>query len=409
MSQSHNRKIAYIVAEYPSLTETFVAREIQALRQAGLTVQVFALDRWRGNKHNRPAVPDADRIRYSSGFFTPASLRAHGRFLIRKFPAYCALFLRTLFGKGIRGRRGIPRRFRLFHRVVILRHYGEKEGVTRFHAQFAHVTAEIAREAARVLNIPFSVGTHAWDIFSQEAENTRAYLRGADVITCCTRKGIKRLQTLLPREHHANLLLVRHGLPADILKHCSKGKGHLILAVGRLVPKKGYCDLIDACDLLRSDGLDITCLIVGDGELRKPLTEMIKILKLDDCVRLTGEMRQAAVMALMETETAVFCHPSIIDEQGDHDGLPNVILEAMCCGLPVVSTTVSAADEIITNTVNGVLIPQKNPDALAHALGSLLTNPGLRAELGANARETILEHFAAADCVKPLADRFLAG
>lgn len=408
MSDSHEKKIAYVVTEYPSLTETFVAREIGALQHAGIIVQVFTIRRWRGDNRNRPADSAVDKVHHSPDFFNPTSLHAHAKFFFKQCPKYLKFFFRIVFGTRSVNLLEFARRLRLFHRVVILHHHARKEKITRFHAQFAHITAEIAREAALLLDIPFSVGTHAWDIFSQEAEKTRDYLRGADFITCCTRKGIKRLKTILPRERHVDLLLARHGLPADILQRCSKGKGHLILGVGRLIPKKGFCDLIDACDLLRSDGLDVNCLIVGDGELRKPLEEMIKILHLEDSVRLTGEMRQAAVMALMESETAVLCHPSIIDEQGDHDGLANVILEAMCCALPVVTTTISSADEVITNNVNGVLIPPKDPDALAHALGRLLTNPELRGQLGRQARKTVLERFPAEGCVRPLADRLLA-
>lgn len=409
MSHPFQPEIMYVVAEYPSLTETFIEREIQALRDCGLDIHVYAFNSRHPNQNEPDARNVPDNVSYTSGVFTAASLLTHAGFFVSRPMNYLGLFLRILFGKhGINLLEG-ARRLRLFHRVICLCQHAKKERISRVHAQFAHVSAEVARQAARVLHVPFSVGTHAWDIFSQKPDKTRDCLAGADFITCCTRKGVNRLKDILPPASHGQLLLVRHGLPAHILDRQTKGNGHLILAVGRLIPKKGYCDLIDACDLLRTGGMNIHCLIVGDGRLRNALEEMVKILNLDDCVRLTGEMSQPAIMALMEREAAVFCHPSIIDEKGDRDGLPNVILEAMCCGLPVITTPISAAGEAIHHSANGLLVPQKDPEALARALARLLTDQKLRDELGKQARQTVLEEFTAEACVRPLAERFLAG
>jgi glycosyltransferase involved in cell wall biosynthesis len=166
----------------------------------------------------------------------------------------------------------------------------------------------------------------------------------------------------------------------------------LILSVGRLVEKKGFPDLIAACARLRQAGHQFGCAIYGEGPLHSQLSALIERLELADCVVLAGERGQAELIPIVQ-RADIFALAPFVTDDGDRDGIPNVLVEAMACGLPVVSTAVAGIPELVRHGENGLLVAPRDAGALAEALAALLDDQPRRARMGADARATVVAHF----------------
>jgi glycosyltransferase involved in cell wall biosynthesis len=221
-------------------------------------------------------------------------------------------------------------------------------------------------------------------------------------MTTCTGFNANYLRAMVPERDRGKIRLVYHGIDLNRLAQRAtpapalSGGPPLILSVGRLVPKKGLNDLITACQVLHQEGIRFRCLIVGEGPLRATLEADIDRSGLKGLVELTGAMTHAKLIALYG-QADMFVLPSRVVSDGDRDGIPNVIAEAMAVGAPVISTKISGIPEIVEDGVTGVLVEPESPQQLALAMRDLLGNPDLGAELARNARARLVRQF---DCHK---------
>jgi glycosyltransferase involved in cell wall biosynthesis len=209
-------------------------------------------------------------------------------------------------------------------------------------------------------------------------------------------------------ERHANgstpVLRCYHGVETDRYRPSHRvrtGVPH-VLTVGRLVAKKGFPVLIDALALLRDRGAGFQCTIVGAGPLDAALREQVHRLRLDDRVELKGAIAENALAALYR-DVDLFALACEVEANGDRDGIPNVVVEAMASGLPVVSTNVSGLPECVDHGVTGLLVPERQPEALAAAIGLLLSDPEKARALGRAGRAKVEREFAAHRNVRPIA------
>jgi glycosyltransferase involved in cell wall biosynthesis len=170
------------------------------------------------------------------------------------------------------------------------------------------------------------------------------------------------------------------------------GEAPLILSVARLCEKKGLEFLIEACRILVDRGVNFQCQIVGYGPLDDKLRKMIASLALQDRVCLLGKMTQDQ-LATLYPQADLFVLPCLVLENGDRDGIPNVLFEAMVCGVPIISTEIAGIRELIEHQKNGVLVEQRNSPALADAMELLIGSPELRNDLARKGRQTVLEGF----------------
>jgi glycosyltransferase involved in cell wall biosynthesis len=166
----------------------------------------------------------------------------------------------------------------------------------------------------------------------------------------------------------------------------------LILSVGRLVEKKGFPDLLHACQRLKQDGRNFRCVIYGEGPLHGELTALIERLGLVGEVTLAGATDQSRLVPVFQ-RAAVFALTPFVTGDGDRDGVPNVLVEAMACGLPVVSTAVAGIPELVEHDRNGILAAPRDVQAIAEGLAALLSDEGRRRQYGAAARLTATERF----------------
>jgi colanic acid/amylovoran biosynthesis glycosyltransferase len=188
---------------------------------------------------------------------------------------------------------------------------------------------------------------------------------------------------------------------ADFIPAKPEAQPVRIVSVGRLVPKKGYRDLVEACGLLYKQGLDFRCTIVGGGPEHLPLRQLIEARGLDKVIELAGPKSQTEIVELL-AQSQIFVFPARQDESGDRDNLPTVLIEAMASGLPIVASRLAGVPEIITDQINGILVPQQAPEGLASAIRSLLLDPQKRQSLGSSGLTTAREKFSSAATVQEL-------
>jgi glycosyltransferase involved in cell wall biosynthesis len=271
--------------------------------------------------------------------------------------------------------------------------------VTHIHAHFAHRTTTVTWWAAHLLNLPFSFTGHAKDIY-QTDQNPHGLLarkmRAAKFVVTCTDANRMHLEAIEP---DAAVHVMYHGLNADFARlladapQVEPGDGLRIISVGRLVGKKGFDVLVDAIALLIERGVDATAAIAGEsGDQETAIRRRVTTSGLDGRIEFLGTLSQAELFAEYR-RSSVFALACRITDDGDRDGIPNVLMEAMAAGLPVVSTSVSGIPELVDEGVNGLLVPPDDAEALADALWRLAKDPALSHRLGRAGAATIAEHF----------------
>ncbi len=391
------RPVAYILGTFPQASQTFIAREIRGLKLAGLPLLVFALSR------RAPEVlEDADRAWYQDVRFAPLLLApgvlAANLWLARRAPVRYLRTFGALLALPHRPRILVLRAIALFMTAAWVARTIERAGGCRqVHAHFALAQTEVAMAVSGLLGVPFSFTAHARDIYATPSalENK---IRAARVVVTCTGYNVTHLRGLCPDVPAAHIQLVHHGVDVDAASLVAAHRGldadarPVILAAGRLIAKKGFDTLIDACAELRARGHVFECRIFGTGPLMAQLRRRTEAAGLASACELPGWAPAAQLLEAMG-RAAVFAMPSRVAAGGDRDGIPNVVLEAMAAGVPVVATHVSGIPEAVSDGKTGLLVETDDVTALADALERVLTDPALSARLGAAARARIAEEF----------------
>jgi len=268
-----------------------------------------------------------------------------------------------------------------------------KEQPNHVHAHYAHRPTIIAMVVAKLLRKTYSFTAHAGEIYVDPVILPEKIAAAKFVVTC-TAYNRDYLIRLVGDSAAGKIECIYHGLDLakfDTTFQPSDGKVCL-LAIGRLRKKKGFPYLIEACQQLRNKGYSFTCHIIGEGPKRKELEAMIAELALQDRVFLRGALPHSEVLAEYKRAT-IFILPCIVAANGDRDGIPNVLLEAMMTQVPVISTQVSAIPELVENVQTGLLVPPKDAKALAVAIASLIDSPELRERLGKQGCEKVQREF----------------
>ena len=248
--------------------------------------------------------------------------------------------------------------------------------------------------AGRLLGKTYSLSIHAAeDIFVHPVLLDEKIGEARQAVTC-TLFNKAHIESLIGRNLNQKITCIPHGL--EINKYQPNGSGKngrpLILAVGQLAERKGFAQLIDACYILKKRGISFQCHIIGQGPQWQTLVNMIAQLSLGDYVILHGALPHEDVIEHYG-KANMFVMPCIQSEDGNRDGIPNVLLEAMAMQVPVISTRFSAIPELIRDRENGLLVEPNDPEALAHAMQTLIESPQQAHRLGRSGRESILEEF----------------
>lgn len=388
--------VAYIMKRYPRLTETFIINEIRAMERLGADLRIFSLLQPEPPPHH-PMVAEIT----APLFFLPARWGAKLRRIAHSH--LTALKTAPLRYAGASAR-ALQWSVTAKSPVAVWKHFAragfvaaecKRQNIAHIHAHFANTPSSVAHFASLMTGIPFSFTAHAKDLYLTPKPVIARRTRAARFVATCTGYNARYLESLQDGPA-SKINLIYHGIDLDMFNRrtvaAAPGELPLILSVGRLVPKKGLDDLIAACARLHAEGLKFRCRIIGEGPLRPALEAQIEAAGLRGIVALEGAMTHAKLIALYATADLFALAPRI-EEDGDRDGIPNVIAEAMAIGLPVVSTQVSGIPELVRDGETGLLVPPRDPPALARAMREMLENRPLAQERAAAARRLLERDF----------------
>lgn len=391
-----NVSVAFILKGYPRLSESFIAQEILGLERAGLTIRIFSM-RQPADKRSHPV----HRAIVAPVVYLPEYLYkepwrvARALWRVRRRPGFASA-LRAFFADLSRDL--TPNRFRRFGQAAVL--VDElHEDVVHLHAHFIHTPASVGHYAALMSGLAWSASAHAKDIWTSPDWELRQKLASARFTVTCTKIGHDRLQALSPRPQAVHLayhgldlerFAARAALPAGP-DGGDRARPVRLLSVGRAVDKKGYDLLLTALA-----GLPATVHWhfehIGGGDGLARLKAQAQALQLQDRITWQGARDQIEVLAAYR-RADLFVLPSRIADDGDRDGLPNVLMEAQSQGVACLSTTVSGIPELIIDGETGVLVaPGHVPDLLS-ALHELIISPERRAILAQAGERRVRQAF----------------
>ncbi len=391
---AERKRIAYFINCFPSFIEAMIYREVMSLRSRGCELTVFSIRRPQPTD-----VPDEARsVATGTRYILPVRwwrlLLSHLH-AIARFPLkYPRTFVEVVGGTHERFRDRLRTVCHFVEGVAVIPEV-ERLGIEHVHAHWAVGGATCAMVVSRLLGLPFTFTAHAYDIWLDRLLLPEK-IRAAETVITCTDYNRRHLIEAYGGSPE-KIRVVYHGLDLTRFQRRTRiaNRRPRILSVGRLVEQKGYEDLIRVCADLASAGIDFDCEIVGEGPLREKLARLITTLQVGDVVRLTGRIVGDAILDCYGRADvfALFC---VEASDGDRDGIPNTMIEAMAMELPVASTRYTGVPELVVEDETGFLSDCGDRNAMGESLRRLLSDPDLRASMGRAGRARVLEHFATA-------------
>jgi colanic acid/amylovoran biosynthesis glycosyltransferase len=400
-------KIAYITSRFPDRYHTFVRREINALAELGAKITIFPLV-----DNRRPALTEleADCGVSASIAYTPwlsfSQARAASSF---SRPTPLAALLGAIFRDTCIRPTILAKSLAVVPKSLEIATRLRDEGFDHIHAHWATHPTTVALIAARLTGIPFSFAFHAYDLFETRILIPEKLRRAAFTVLNC-RYTEEFLLRLYPETDRSKLLLLYNGMDWSEFPATANpplNSPPLLMAVGNMIPTKGFTDFIRACRLLTDDAVRFSAVIIGSGPQCDELKALVRAEKLESVVDFPGELSQAGIRARLGTATALVM-PCVTPRSGSHDALPNVVIEAQAAGVPVVATAVFGIPEIVHHETTGLLVPERDPQALKTALALLIRNPDHGRALALRARKQLPERFDIRTNARLLLSRFQA-
>ncbi|PWD52557.1 colanic acid biosynthesis glycosyltransferase WcaL [Serinibacter arcticus] len=276
-----------------------------------------------------------------------------------------------------------------------------RSGLTHLHAHFASLATTVARLAALAAGITYSFTAHARDLFHEQVDDADVLRKAADAhhVVTISRFNVAHLRAIGVAPERVRLVYngldleafpARTGTDDDV--EATPTTGLHVVGVGRLVEKKGFDDLLHAVAILRGRGHRVRATLVGGGELEERLRATSSALGLDDVVTFTGPLPQPQVRDVVGTAD-VLAAPCVVGSDGNADGLPTVVLEAMALGTPCVTTGVTGLGEAVVHESTGLVVDQHDPTGLAEAVARLDADPALARSLATAARALVQDRF----------------
>ncbi|HET7706565.1 MAG TPA: glycosyltransferase [Thermoanaerobaculia bacterium] len=406
MSSPTRRTVAVLMSRFPTVTETFILREMIEMEKQAQPVRVVPMIRENPRVIHEAAKPWVGRALYTPFLSLPivlANLRAMLRRPLRYFGLLTRLVLGTLTSPEV-----LARTLAVFPKSVYLAEQLTREGIRHVHAHYATHPSTMALIIAGLSDITFSFTVHAHDIQVNRAL-LRWKLRETRFVRSISDFNRRFLEGLYPAEATGKIDVIHVGIePQPYEENGQRVQPSAgtpkILCVAAHKPYKGLPVLIEACRILRDKGVPFVCDIVGDGPMRAELESMIRAANLESAVRIAGARPQEEVTRMM-AEASVFALPSIIAADGQMEGIPVALMEALASGRPVVTTSISGIPELVENGVNGLLVPPGDAAAFAAALERVLSDPAMRAEMGRQGQRKVRAEFTLDECTRMLVAR----
>jgi len=399
-------RLIFILKGYPRLSETFIAQEIRALEQRGFAIDIVSL-RFPTDKHVHPVHGEIKaKISYLPEYLYQEPLRV----LRSWFKASWRRGYWRAFAQWIKDlvRDPTPNRARRFGQACVMVAELPRDA-TRLHAHFLHTPASATYYAHLITGMRWSCSAHAKDIWTSPDWDKREKLATLDWLVTCTRDGYEHLREISGPADRDKINLVYHGLDFERFPEppprASDPKAPVrILSVGRAVPKKGFADLLQALALMPKEA-DWRFHHIGGGPLLEDMKSLAETLQIAKFVTWQGSAPQEQVLEAYRAAD-IFVLASCIADDGDRDGLPNVLMEAQSQKLAVVATSLAGIAELVVPGETGLLVPPNAPENLSGALLRLLRDPALRARLAEAGYQRVRQEFALERGIDDLERRF---
>lgn len=406
MTQFCKPVLGIILKGYPRISETFISNEILLLEQQGFRVHLFSMRQPRENfchasvKQIRAAV---DYLPETLLRPLPTFLYHNLRLALRSPTSYARAFKTALH--RLRRTRKTATIKHLLQAGYLAEHLLPASGVTHLHAHFAHSPTSVAMFASQLSGLPFSFTAHAKDIYTSHPEQLREKIAAARFVTTCTdynrrhlKETARKVDTPIHRIYHGIDIALFNGTPP----RKAPAAPYRLITVARLTAKKGLSTVYRALRILCDRGIELRHTLIGDGEDRDDILRLITNLGLDPVASWLGTQPHEVVRAQYR-QSDLFVLGCEVAKNGDRDGIPNVFLECMAMGLPVVATDISAIPELIEDRETGLLVAPGDPEMMAHAIQSLLTDIHLRRRIITNAKRRVVAEFDNQKLIRDLA------
>jgi glycosyltransferase involved in cell wall biosynthesis len=385
-----------ILKGYPRISETFISNEILLLEEQGLSLHILSMRRPREAFFH----PSVGRIKATVDYLPETLLTSipvllpQNLLLAAKQPRRYAAALRAAFRRFLRTHKSATFKH-LLQAGYLVNKFLPGSNIAHFHAHFAHSPTSVAFFASLLSGIPFSFTAHAKDIYTTDPAQLREKMAHARFVVTCTEYN-RRYLTRISGADAPAIYRVYHGIDVDLFSTRNTGAlpspPYRILTVCRLTAKKGLPTVFKALGILRDRGLRFHHTLIGDGDARESLKNLLRDLGLEPLSRWMGTQPHDEVIRQYR-QADLFVLGCEIAANGDRDGIPNVCVESMAMGVPVVATRVSAIPELIENGKTGLLVDPGDPGALADAMIKALTDADLRQEMIAAGRDRVSLDF----------------
>lgn len=385
-------RLAVIFSRFPVWNQTFAVGDFIELDRAGFQIEIFTLQGQEGSFQQPETKVFRNRV-HRAFLFSPVLLWENLKAWCK--PGTWRLFFQIIAGTRTQSRELLKTCF-LFSQAIYFARLIKRKRIQHIHAAWASYPATAAWIASELTGIPFSFSSHAYDIYMVRSLLREKIERSRFVVTCAEANR-EALIDLGGKNTGSKIYVHRHGADLErfrpVLPSLQKSKHTWrILACGFLAGYKGFGYLVGACALLRDQGHQFECLIIGQGPQRNRLLQLIEEKGLAQQVRIIPPMPQPQ-LAERYHEADVFVHPSVVTTTGNRDVIPNVLIEAMASGTPVISTRLSGIQELIEDGESGILVPSGDPKALAEAISSLMQDGVKREQLVKAAQDAVATRF----------------
>lgn len=407
MSGEGGRPLAMIVSRFPTVSETFVLFEIVELRRLGVRVELFPLI------HEHPGVvhPEAAALDREAHHMRLASREVLGAQLhwLRRAPRrYLRIWWEAVRG-NLRSPGFLARTLYVIPKAAAFARRMEQLGVEHIHAHFATHPTLAAWAASELSGIPYSFTAHAHDLYVDRSMLGEK-LRRASFARTISEHNRRLLERLYGPEASARTHVIHCGVDVKAFEGRGPdrdGPEFTIVCVASMKEYKGHRYLLEALAAMAASGQRFRCLLVGDGELRPEIVRRVAQPDLADSVTVCGDLPAERVRTLLAgADAAVLA--SVVEETGKMEGIPVFLMEAMAAGLPVVATQISGIAELVEDGVSGLLVPERDPAALAAALSRIAGDPELRRRFGRAGHDRVRDSFELTRTVAALRDLLLA-
>ncbi len=397
MISSEQPTLAYILKGYPRISETFISNEILLLERLGFRMHLFPMRKPRENFCHDSVTQIRAAIDY--------------------LPTELILELPRLIGPNIlcavrnprvyRSALGLAsKRFRRTQKTATFKHLfqggylAEKHlarspSIIHLHGHFAHSPTSVTMFAAHLSGLPFSFTAHAKDIYTSNPDQLREKIEQAAFVATCTRHNKKYLENISAGSS-TPIHCIYHGIDISLFNHAPSESRSLppyqLLTVARMTAKKGLPTIYHALRILADRGVRFQHRLIGDGDDRRQILQLINELNLENHCSWLGTKTHTEVLDHFR-RSDLFVLGCEVAKNGDRDGIPNVLVESLAMGVPAVSTNVSALPEILIDGTTGITVEPQNSAAFADAILKLLTDGTLRKQVSRQGRIFVQERF----------------